>query len=82
MTTGVLSLETETRTSFWVATNRPHSGGGSEVLAILFHVLERKNKVSNCFVKVVQGWALGTKSANPHPIVRPPQSVDKEHKQK
>ena len=79
MTTGVLSLETETLASFWVVTIHI-PGGGSEVFAIVLRFGDRTNNAPRLFYLVVQGWALGTKSANPHSIVLPPQSVDNEHK--
>ena len=81
MTTGMLSLETETRTSFWVATNHLHFGGGSEVFAIVLRFVDRTNNAPIVLFDYA-GLGLGTKSANPHSIVRLPQSVDKEHKQK
>ena len=52
MTTGVLSLETQIRSSVWVATSRPHSGGGSEVFAIVLRFDDITNKVSNCFIRL------------------------------
>ena len=51
MTTGVLSPETETRTSFWVVTNRPHSGGGSEMFAIVLRFVDITINAPDCFVK-------------------------------
>ena len=49
MTTRVLSLENETRTSFWVPTNYLHSGGGSEVLSIVLRFVDRTNNAPDRF---------------------------------